>query len=146
LKASHQVIERSTPTSTSLLLAIIMTGLTVLNQTTFKFGLPWSQLVTGGLAALATLGVAPLTSAQIRNLLHITYQAGLAIAVALTTLATGLTAIHGLSTTWRAIFVGLVTAVAALFSGPASASSLAAAAAVPPPPPPSPPPAPGDPA
>jgi hypothetical protein len=135
-----QVIEKSVPTSTALLLAIIMTGLSVLNQTTFKFGLPWSQLVTGGLAALAALGVSPLASSQIRNLLHITYQAALTIAAALTALATWLTTVHGLSTTWRPILIGLVTAVAALISGPASAQSLVSAVTAPPPQPPTPPP------
>ena len=95
-----------------LALAIVAAVLTTLNITTFGLEQPWKSLVNYGLPAIAAFGIAPITSAKLDTLLHLSSRA-----------VTGLTALVGIGIAavqtfgWPQTTVGIITGVLTLIGG-----------------------------
>jgi hypothetical protein len=93
-------------------LSIIAAVLTVLNITTFAFVQPWHDLILYGLPAIAAFGIAPITSAKLDTLLHLTSQE----VIGLTT-CVGIAIAAVQSFTWATDTKGIVTGVLTLLGG-----------------------------
>lgn len=95
-----------------LALSIVAAVLTVLNITTFGFQQPWHSLITYGLPAIAAFGIAPITSAKLDTLLHLSSK-----------MVVGLTALVGIGIAavqtfgWPQTTTGIVTGVLTLIGG-----------------------------
>lgn len=93
-------------------LAIVAAVLTTLNITTFGFVQPWHSLITYGLPAVAAFGIAPITSAKLDTLLHLTSK----MVVGLSSLVgIGIAAVQTFG--WPANTVGVITGVLTLLGG-----------------------------
>ena len=93
-------------------LSIVAAVLTTLNLTTFGFEQPWKSLITYGLPAIAAFAIAPITSAKLDTLLHLSSK-----------MVTGLAALDGTAIAavqtfgWPSTTTGVVTGVLTLIGG-----------------------------
>lgn len=133
--ASHKIQLPSWATAVGSAVLAVVGGL---NVATFGLPAPWSQLVTFACAALAGIGLGPMTHAALRNALHLSMPAALTIAGAATTACAGVTTVSGVDSTLKGIIVGVLTGLAGVLVGPDAAPSPAPVPSPVPPTPPAP--------
>jgi hypothetical protein len=93
-------------------LSIVLAVIDALNITTFSPVQPWHSLILYGAPAIAAFGIAPITSAKLDTLLHLSNQ-----------MVIGLTALVGTAVAavqtfgWPQNTVGIITGVLVLIGG-----------------------------
>lgn len=105
------------PSIPTIIAGAVLTAVSVLNITTFHFGLPWSIGLATLLPALAAFGIGPLTGAQFQAFIELTP----AEATVATTVLGGLQMVVleiDLSNGWHAALTGLIAIAASLGFGP----------------------------
>lgn len=107
------------PSQVTIGLGVLAGILGGLNVASFGLAQPWSELVTFMCAAVASIGIGPLTHAALRNALHLPYPTALALAGVMTTATAGITAAN-MDQTLKGVLVGLLTAAAGVLVGPDS--------------------------
>lgn len=130
------------PTWLTVGLSVVAGVLSVLNLTVFGFDPVYQELVTVGLAALAVLGISPLTGDALQNVLHISHAAALAAAGAFAT-ATVAVSTSGIDPTVKNVVAAVLTLLGGVLVGPGVVQQpvpvpVPAPAPVPPSPPPAP--------
>lgn len=95
-----------------LALSIVAAVLTVLNITTFGFEQPWKSLITYGLPAIAAFGIAPITSAKLDTLLHLSAKAVVGLS---SLVGVAIAAVQSFG--WPQTTTGIVTGVLTLIGG-----------------------------
>ena len=111
------------PNKLAFVLSLIAGALAVLNQLTFDFPASWRTVITYGLLLLTSIGISPLIGSAFRNALHLSAQISLAISIVSFVAAAAVT--HVADSTTRGALVGVVTFLAGVGFGPASAVVLA---------------------
>lgn len=111
------------PTPVTVALSVVAGILSLLNLTTFGFAAPWQNLVTIGLAALAAVGIAPLTGPALQNAIHLSHAAALSLASGVSALAVAITTLS-IDQTVKGILTGVLTLAAGVLFGPAVPSVL----------------------
>lgn len=112
------------PTWATVALSILAGVLSLLNLTTFGFGAPWQNLVAVGLAALAALGIAPLTGPGLQTALHISHALALSLASLVATAVIAVTTLS-IDQTLKGVIAGILTLLAGVLFGPAGGSAPA---------------------
>lgn len=95
-----------------LVLAIVAAVLTALNVTTFAFVQPWHSLILYGLPAIAAFGIAPITSAKLDTLLHLSAKEVIGLS---TCVGIAIAAVQSFG--WSTDTTGIVTGVLTLLGG-----------------------------
>ena len=116
LSRSRQMKSLKIPSYVTLALSVLAGILAYLNQQTFGFAEPWHTLVTAGLAALATLGIAPAAHGALATALRLPYNVSLMLATAASSAAVGLATVS-MDKTLRSVLVAALTAIAGMFGG-----------------------------
>lgn len=116
------------PTWATIALSVLAGVLSVLNITSFGFVAPWQNLVAVGLAALAALGIAPLTGPSLQTALHISHALALSLASLVSTAVVAVTTLS-IDQTAKGIIAGVLTLLAGVLFGPAGGAAPAPAPA-----------------
>lgn len=130
------------PTWATVGLSAVAGVLSVLNLTVFGLDPIWQELVTVGLAALAVLGISPLTGPALQNVLHISHAVALAAAGVFATATVGVST-SSLDGTTKNIIAAVLTVLGGVLIGPSVEPTVVPVPTpTPAPAPPTPPPAP----